>query len=280
MQEGEVVTVGRTLRAHRESTTAEYLTGLGVRSLPAVTTPFDPGYDPETLESHLDQSGHLLAGLKLSMAGWLLASEHSTRAKLDAARARSVPTVAGGSSFEVAVAQGRLREYVRLCAGLGFDRIECGAGFTDMGLAARDVVGLAQAHGLGVQFEVGEKHGGALGRDAAETLVRQGHEWLEAGAGEIVVEARESARGVGVFRGDGALDAELADRLAEAFGIDLVSFEAPTKASQFALIDQLGPRIRLSNVRLEEVLRVEGYRRGLHSDAFGNERLRPLAVKA
>jgi phosphosulfolactate synthase len=34
--------------------------------------------------------------------------------------------------------------------------------------------------------------------------------------------------------------------------------------------------VRLSNVRLEEVLRVEGYRRGLHSDAFACARLRPL----
>jgi len=33
--------------------------------------------------------------------------------------------------------------------------------------------------------------------------------------------------------------------------------------------------VRLSNVRLEELLRVEIYRRGLHSDAFGRPNLRP-----
>jgi phosphosulfolactate synthase len=31
----------------------------------------------------------------------------------------------------------------------------------------------------------------------------------------------------------------------------------------------------LCNIRLEEVLRVEIYRRGLHSDAFEHENLRP-----
>ncbi len=279
MQEGDRGKVSRMLRAHRGSAAAEYLTGLGVRSLPRATSPFDPGYDPATLASHLDQSGHLLAALKLSMAGWMLAGERATRAKLEAARSHSVPTVAGGSSFEVAVAQRRLREYLGLCAELGFDRIECGDGFTEMGLPPRTVVGLAHAHGLGVQFEVGKKHAGALERHAAEALVRQGCEWLEAGAGEIVVEARESARDVGAFRADGVLDVEIAERFAAAFGIDRVSFEAPAKASQFALIDRLGPTVRLSNVRLEEVLRVEGYRRGLHSDAFGNTRLRPVAVR-
>jgi phosphosulfolactate synthase len=67
----------------------------------------------------------------------------------------------------------------------------------------------------------------------------------------------------------------LADRFAVEFGLDIVTFEAPNKSSQFALLDHFGPRVRLCNVRLEELLRVEIYRRGLHSDAFGKENLRP-----
>ena len=55
----------------------------------------------------------------------------------------------------------------------------------------------------------------------------------------------------------------------------MITFEAPNKPSQFALLDHFGPRVRLCNVRLEELLRVEIYRRGLHSDAFGKENLRP-----
>jgi phosphosulfolactate synthase len=54
-----------------------------------------------------------------------------------------------------------------------------------------------------------------------------------------------------------------------------VLFEAPNKPSQFALLDHFGPEIHLCNVRLEEILRVEIYRRGLHSDAFSNPKLRP-----
>jgi phosphosulfolactate synthase len=37
--------------------------------------------------------------------------------------------------------------------------------------------------------------------------------------------------------------------------------------------------VHLCNVRIEELLRVEIYRRGLHSDAFQKENLRPLRVK-
>jgi phosphosulfolactate synthase len=38
--------------------------------------------------------------------------------------------------------------------------------------------------------------------------------------------------------------------------------------------------VNLGNVRLEEILRVEIYRRGLHSDAFRNPKLRPAARKS
>ena len=54
-----------------------------------------------------------------------------------------------------------------------------------------------------------------------------------------------------------------------------LTYEAPTKPSQFALLDHFGPEVRLCNVRLEELLRVEIYRRGLHSDAFCKDNLRP-----
>jgi phosphosulfolactate synthase len=57
--------------------------------------------------------------------------------------------------------------------------------------------------------------------------------------------------------------------------LDVAMFEAPNKPSQFALLDHFGSAVHLCNIRLEEVLRVEIYRRGLHSDAFANPKLRP-----
>src|SRR5215211_4308613 len=88
----------RTLR------TRDFLRLIGVDDAPPCTSPFDPGYDPATVESHLDQSAHLMASLKISMACWLIAEEHATRRKITAARAHNVPTVTGGGPFEIAAA--------------------------------------------------------------------------------------------------------------------------------------------------------------------------------
>jgi len=255
--------------------TADYLRRIGVPPIPPCLSPFDPGYDPQTLEGHLEQSSHLIAILKLSMACWLAASEGATRRKIAAAKKHNVPTVTGGGPFEIAVAQGELPAYLDLCADIGVTRIECGEGFTDMPLPAADVVRMAVGRGLEVQFELGKKHTGSFTADVVRELIDQGRRWLDAGAVQLVVEARESARGVGLFDDAGRFNHCYADRFADAFGLRTVVFEAPNKPSQFALLDHFGRDVHLCNVRLEEILRVEIYRRGLHSDAFARSNLRP-----
>jgi len=256
--------------------TSDFLKTIGVPKIPPLTSPFDPGYDPLTLESHLDQSSHLMSILKISMACWLVAKEGATRRKVAAAKRYDIPTVTGGSPFEIAVAQGELPAYLDLCVDIGFTRIECAEGFTDLALKAKQVVAMAQERGLEVQFELGKKHAGAFTEHAVSHLVEQGHRWLDAGALQLVVEARESAQGVGLFSEAGDFNPTFADRFAEAFGLNAVMFEAPNKPSQFALLDHFGREVHLCNVRLEEVLRVEIYRRGLHSDSFANRKLRPI----
>lgn len=260
---------------HRQLSTREYLRLIGVPELPALTSPFDPGYDPVTLESHLDQSAHLMVSLKISMACWQIANETATRRKIAAARAYKVPTVTGGGPFEVAVAQGQLGAYLDLCADLGVTRIECGEGFTELTLKPGAVVQMAHERGLAVQYEMGKKHEGPFTEDSLNEAIARGHAWLDAGAVQLIVEARESARGVGAFDNEGVLNAAFVDRFAEEFGLDIAMFEAPNKSSQFAFLAHFGQRVQLCNVRLEELLRVEIFRRGLHSDAFTIPNLRP-----
>jgi phosphosulfolactate synthase len=257
------------------SITARYLEQIGVRESPRATCPFDPGGDPATLEGHMEQSGHLVGTVKISMACWMVADESASRRKIAAVTRLGIPAVAGGGPFEVAVAQGALPAYLDLCADMGITRIECGEGFTELNLKPEGIVRQAGERGLEVEFELGEKHSGRFTDEATQELIADGQRWLAAGAVRLVVEARESAEDVGLFSAQGEFDARQADLLAEAFGLGQLLFEAPNKASQFALIDHFGPTVQLGNVRLEEVLRVEIYRRGLHSDAFRRANLRP-----
>jgi phosphosulfolactate synthase len=255
--------------------TSDYLKRIGVPDIEAASSPFDPGYDPATVGSHLQQSSHLMSILKISMACWMVANESATRRKIALARRYNVPTVTGGGPFEIAVVQGELPAYLDLCADVGVTRIECGQGFTDIDLLPREIVTEARRRGLDVQMELGKKQDGGFNERTLAAWIDRGQEWLDAGAVQLVVEARESARGVGLFDQDGNLNTGYADRFVEAFGFRRVTFEAPNKPSQFALLNHFGNQVHLCNVRLEELLRVEIYRRGLHSDAFEHANLRP-----
>ncbi|MDQ3771530.1 MAG: phosphosulfolactate synthase [Actinomycetota bacterium] len=248
--------------------TTDFLDQLGVPVIPPSTSPFDPGYDPATVIAHLEQSSHLMSTLKISMASWIVADEDCTRRKLGAAQSFNVPTVAGGTPFEIALAEGKLVGYLDLCAAMGLTRIECGEGFTHELPNPTEIMKMTGERGLEVQIELGKKHGGTFTTDTTAELVERGREWLDAGALQVVIEARESARGVGVFDPEGNFNPAFADPFAEAFGLDTVVYEAPTKSSQFSFLDHFGREVQLCNVRLEELLRVEIYRRRLHSDAY------------
>ncbi|UCG61164.1 MAG: phosphosulfolactate synthase [Candidatus Zixiibacteriota bacterium] len=277
-REGSSKAKGRQASAGAHHTW-DYLRMIGVPDLPPRTSPFDPGYDPLTLESHLEQSSHLISVLKISMACWQVASEKATRRKVQAARKLNVPVCTGGGPFEVAVTFGKLGEFLDLCADIGVTRIEAGEGFTDTHLDPNHIVKMAADRGLEVQFEVGKKHGGSFGDKIVQELIDQGQRWLDAGAKDIVIEGRESAESVGVFDAKGNMNAKLAERFASAYGLERTVFEAPDKPSQFAFLNHFGPEVHLSNVRIEELLRVEIYRRGLHSDAFQYHNLRPKGPK-
>jgi len=253
----------------------QYLSQLGVAELPPASCPFDPGIAPVVLESHLEQSAHFILSLKISMSCWIIADPAATRRKLAAAAKAGVATSAGGGPYEVAVAQGILPAYLDLCADVGFDAIECGSGFTDAGMAPAKAAEMISQRNLVFDYELGDKHAGEFDSAGLSELIDEGNRWLEAGARRLVIEARESASDIGLFDAQGKLAAAHAERFVDAFGLQLLVFEAPTKSSQFALIEHFGPLVQLGNLPMDEVLRVETYRRGLHSDAFANARLRP-----
>jgi phosphosulfolactate synthase len=198
--------------------------------------------------------------------------------KIDAANRLNIPTVTGGGTFEVACHFGKLPEFLDLIADLGITRFEAGEGFIPLKEKPKDIMRMAEERNLEVQFEIGEKHTGAFTPEVIDELIDQAKEWLDIGAKQIVVEARESAKDVGLFSDTGTFYSYGADQLVSALGFDSLIFEAPTKSSQFAMLDHFGKDVHLCNVRMEELLRVEIYRRGLHSDAFRVDNLRPSGL--
>lgn len=255
--------------------TTEYLQQSGVPELPPRTAPFDPGYDSTTIEGHLDQSGSLMEILKISMACWIIADENVTRRKVAAAASHSVPTVTEKSLFQIASAQGLVEPYLDLCADFGVARVECAEGICDVDVRPSLISSLARERGLEVQFEIG---GCCCAGGTIEQLLDQGERWLDAGAMQLAVQSGDIEQGTAFTGRDGQFDPAFADIVVRKFGLDLVTFAAPDLPAQFAFLRHFGRQVHLCDVRLEDLLRVETFRRGLHSAAFFSEQLHPDAT--
>ena len=257
-----------------------YLRSIGTQEFEPRTVAFDPGYDLSTVEGHFAQSGRYIAGYKISMSTWQLVDEEIIRRKIAVARDAGAYVVTGGGPFEIATACGKLQDYIDLCAAYGVQRIEAGRGIiADAELNPAQIVAMCDRRGLEVQFELGEKLSGTFTPEEVDALLEEGKLWLSAGAKQLVVEAREDAKDIGLFTSNGDFKNELGRSFMQAFGEHKVVFEAPNKKSQFALIDEFGGGVYLGNIRLEEILRVEIYRRGLHADSFLSDALRPKGAR-
>ncbi|MDE3056854.1 MAG: phosphosulfolactate synthase [Bacteroidota bacterium] len=259
--------------------TGEYLRELGIPKIPPLASPVDTGYDTMTFESHLDQSSHLISIVKIGLGGWLVADENATRQKVAAARRYNIPTVTGGSSLEIAFSLRKLPSYLDLCADIGVTRVEVMSPITGAQQKPKTILSAARERDLEVQVELWKQASGISGKKAADSMIDQGQEWLNAGAIQLIVKARESLWHSGLFNRRGMLNYPYAERFAKIFGLHTVMFEAPDLHSQFTLLDYFGRDVHLCNIRLEDLLQAESYRRGLHFEAFQKLHLRPQAAR-
>lgn len=85
----------------------------------------------------------------------------------------------------------------------------------------------------------------------------------------MIMEARESGKGIGVYDRTGRVKEAMVKRLAEAIGVENIIFEAPKKSQQVHLILNLTPMVNLGNIKPEDVVPLETLRRGLRGDTLG-----------
>ena len=88
----------------------------------------------------------------------------------------------------------------------------------------------------------------------------------------MIIEARETARSLGVYDNKGCLKEDMARSLVDNIGSDRIMFEAPEKCQQAHLILLFGPEVNLGNICPEDVIPLETLRRGLRGDTYGKLR--------
>lgn len=240
-----------------------------------VTMMIDKGLGPNATADLLDLAGDFIDHWKLSFGTSALMNEPLLREKVAMVRERETLVYPGGTLTEYAIVQGACQEYLQRARALGFNGIEISDGTIELATTARrDAILCALDLGLTVVTEVGKKD--PRRQPTTEALAAQAVADLEAGAAWVIVEARESGKGVGVYGDDGNVLSHDVDKLVAGLDgyLDRLIWEAPLKNQQEYFILRFGSDVSLGNIQPGDALAVEALRAGLRF-----ETLRPLVEK-
>ena len=217
----------------------------------------------------LELAGDYIDTIKLTFGTSVLYPESVLREKIKLIRSYGVDVYPGGTLFEIALWQDKLEPFLQCAAELGFTGIEISDGTISLSpKERRGAIQRAKTHGFKVVTEVGKKNGPPLPVLRMQQMIADD---LASGADKVIIEGRESGKGVGIFDENGKIKAAEM----EALVYDLPDYEtvliweAPLKSQQVSLIKRFGPNVNLGNIAPEEVLALAALRCGLRGDTFG-----------
>lgn len=234
-----------------------------------LTMVIDKGSGLTDTRELLELAGDYVDQIKLTFGTSAFYDTGLLRQKIELVKAHGVHIFPGGTFLELALLQGKLMAYLDRARMLGFTGVEISDGTITIEPDVRaDVIRLARQFEFDlVVSEVGKKDP----RDRVPDL----HLWtqveadLNAGSDLVIVEGRESGKGVVIYDEQGnILQNELEEMVSHVSDPSRLMWEAPLKAQQQQLIMRFGPNVNLGNIASTEVLALEALRVGLRGDTL------------
>lgn len=205
--------------------------------------------------------------VKLAFGTTLLYDDDLLREKIHLFRSADIEVNPGGTCGEIALYQGKYDQFLAHARELGFSTIEVSDGTITMDDATREqTIKKALDAGFKVVSEVGKKDA-ELSLSMPE-MIRQIERDLRFGVSKVTVESRGSGKGIGVYDAKGEVKGDDVDQLLAAVDPQSLIWEAPNKEGQEYFIKRLGINVNLGNIKPEDIIPLEGLRRGLRGDTF------------
>ncbi len=234
-----------------------------------VTMIIDKCQGPNATADLLATTGDYIDQWKLSFGTSALLDENLLRDKIALVKEQQVLVYPGGTLTEYAIVRGRWREYMRRARDLGFSGVEISDGTIHLAPdVRRDAIRFALDLGLTVVAEVGKKD--PRQQLHPEELAELALADFETGAAWVIIEARESGKGIGIYDKEGRVYEQDVDIILSALNSHLgrLIWEAPLKNQQEYFILRFGPDVCLGNIQPRDVLGVEALRAGLRFETL------------
>jgi len=235
-----------------------------------LTMVLDKGLGYHAAQDLMEYASEYIDIIKLGWGTHRLCSEEVVRRKIQLYTDNSILVSNGGTLFEIAYLQRKVDEFFEYARQVGLSSIEISDGSILISREERsEIIRKCKNMGFEVFTEVGKKD--PL-EDAGLTIdyrLKEAKSDLDAGATKVIMEARESGKGIGVYDKEGKIKEDMVQKLTEGIGLKNIMFEAPEKSQQAYLILNLGPEVNLGNIKPEDVIPLETLRRGLRGDTLG-----------
>lgn len=233
-----------------------------------LTMVIDKGLGLKSALDLLSVSGNYIDFIKLGFGTAKLYNEEVLINKLRIIRSNDIHVYPGGTFLEIAIYQNKLKYFLDRARELGFSAVEISDGSLFMSSdERRKAISLAKDMGFYVISEVGKKDPSF--QLSAKRMVDLIYSDIETGSNLVIIEARESGKGIGIYDKKGEIDRNIFDDIVSEFSdFKNIMWEAPLKNQQQELILTFGPNVNIGNVSPAEVLALESLRTGLRGDTL------------
>ena len=235
-----------------------------------LTMVLDKGLGYRAAQDLMEYASEYIDIIKLGWGTHRLCSEEIVKRKIQLYTDNSILVSNGGTLFEIAYLQRKVDEFFVYARQVGLSSIEISDGSIRISREERsEIIRKCKNMGFEVFTEVGKKDPLEDARLTIDYRLKEAKSDLDAGATKVIMEARESGKGIGVYDKEGKIKEDMVQKLTEGIGLKNIMFEAPEKSQQVYLILNLGPEVNLGNIKPEDVIPLETLRRGLRGDTLG-----------
>ncbi|AXV37973.1 MAG: phosphosulfolactate synthase [Methanobacterium sp. BRmetb2] len=234
------------------------------------TMMLDKGMGLNTAEDLMEISGEYVDFAKFGWGTITIHDREIIKNKVEMYLGHDIKPYPGGTLFELAYINNKVEEYLQEADKLGFDTLEISDGSTEIPLdERRNIISNIKEQGFFVISEVGKKNPEEDHKIDTLERTRLINFDLESGADKVLIEARESGKGIGIFDDDGNVKEDEVDLLIKNLDVKNIIWEAPQKNQQVYFILKFGGNVNLGNIPPEEITALETMRRGLRGDTLG-----------
>ncbi len=223
---------------------------------------------------HPEELAYAAPYVDVAKVGWglpLLLPRETVRARVRQYHDVEIEVSTGGTLLEYAVTHNRAPQLMDEARELGFDLVEISSGIIELSTAQiEELAALATKRGLEYFIEVGKKdtqHQLSL----KETINQIAHA-RTLRPRKVIVESRESGRGVGIYDSEGQIKWDWVRSILSEHPQEELIFEAPLETQQVELLRELGADVNLGNIALASVAPLASERLGLRGETFGTIR--------